>query len=146
MREYYRDPERTAEVLTDDGWFRTGDLGVWDEDGYLTLVGRARELIISGGLNVYPREVEEAIARLPGVREVAVVGLPDDDLGERVAAAIVIEPEGPAVDAEGVIAHCRRELASFKAPRTVAFVEALPRNAMGKLLRHALRDRLLETS
>jgi malonyl-CoA/methylmalonyl-CoA synthetase len=145
-RGYWNDAGATAASFTSDGWFRTGDLGVRDADGYLTLVGRARELIISGGLNVYPREVEEAIARLPGVREVAVVGLPDDDFGERVAAAIVIAPEGPAVDAAGVIAHCRRELASFKAPRTVAFLEALPRNAMGKLLRHTLRDRLLETS
>jgi malonyl-CoA/methylmalonyl-CoA synthetase len=140
---YWNDPGATAAAFTSDGWFRTGDLGVWDADGYLTLVGRARELIISGGLNVYPREVEEAIARLPGVREVAVVGLPDADFGERVAAAIVVAPEGPAVDEEGVVAHCQRELAGFKAPRTIAFVEALPRNAMGKLLRHTLRDRLL---
>ena len=145
-RGYWNDADATAAAFTADGWFRTGDLGVWDADGNLTLVGRARELIISGGLNVYPREVEEAIARLPGVREVAVVGLPDPDFGERVAAAIVVAPEGPAIDAQGVIAHCQRALASFKAPRTVAFVAALPRNAMGKLLRHHLRDRLLETA
>jgi malonyl-CoA/methylmalonyl-CoA synthetase len=144
-RGYWNDADATAASFTPDGWFRTGDLGVWDADGYLTLVGRARELIISGGLNVYPREVEEAIARLPGVREVAVVGLPDPDFGERVAAAVVVAPQGPAVDTQGVIAHCQRELASFKAPRSVTFVEALPRNAMGKLLRHTLRDRLLET-
>ena len=141
---YWNDADATVASFTPDGWFRTGDLGVLDADGFLTLSGRARELIISGGFNVYPREVEEAIASLPGVREVAVVGLPDPDLGERVTAAIVVAPEGPEVDEEGVIAHCQRQLAGFKAPRTVAFVEELPRNAMGKLLRHALRDRLLE--
>ncbi|MFO8151097.1 MAG: AMP-binding protein [Trueperaceae bacterium] len=141
---YWKDADATAASFTSDGWFRTGDLGVLDADGYLTLSGRARELIISGGFNVYPREVEEAVASLPGVREVAVVGLPDPDLGERVAAAIVVAPEGPAVDAEGVVAHCQLQLAGFKAPRTIAFVEELPRNAMGKLLRQAVRDRLLE--
>ncbi len=140
---YWNDPDATAAAFTSDGWFRTGDLGVLDADGYLTLSGRARELIISGGFNVYPREVEEAIAALPGVREVAVVGLPDPDLGERVAAAIVVAPEGPEVDEAGVTAHCQRRLAGFKAPRTIAFVDELPRNAMGKVLRHDLRDHLL---
>ncbi|MBW6455246.1 MAG: AMP-binding protein [Trueperaceae bacterium] len=140
---YWNDPDATAAAFTPDGWFRTGDLGALDADGYLTLSGRARELIISGGFNVYPREVEEAIAALPGVREVAVVGLPDPDLGERVAAAIVVDPEGPAVDEAGVTAHCQRRLAGFKTPRTIAFVVDLPRNAMGKVLRHELRDRLL---
>jgi len=141
---YWNDADATAAAFTPDGWFRTGDLGVLDADGYLTLSGRARELIISGGLNVYPREVEEAIASLAGVHEVAVVGLPDPDLGERVAAAIVVAPEGPQVDAGAVTEHCRRQLAGFKAPRTIAFVEGLPRNAMGKLLRHVLRERLLD--
>ncbi len=145
-RGYWNDPEASAAAFTPDGWFRTGDLGVLDADGYLTLSGRARELIISGGFNVYPREVEEAIASLPGVREVAVVGLPDPDLGERVAAAIVLAREGPGVDEAGVIAHCRRRLAAFKAPRTIAFVVELPRNAMGKVLRHELRDRMLTTT
>lgn len=143
---YWNDPEGTAAAFTPDGWFRTGDLGALDADGYLTLTGRARELIISGGFNVYPREVEEAIASLPGVREVAVVGLPDADLGERVAAAVVVEPDGPEVDAARVVAHCQRLLAGFKAPRTVAFVEALPRNAMGKLLRHVIQDELRKTA
>jgi malonyl-CoA/methylmalonyl-CoA synthetase len=143
---YWNDPEGTAAAFTADGWFRTGDLGALDADGYLTLTGRARELIISGGFNVYPREVEEAIASLPGVREVAVVGLPDADLGERVAAAVVAEPDGPALDGERVVAHCQRLLAGFKAPRTVAFVDALPRNAMGKLLRHVVQEELAKTA
>ena len=144
-RGYWRDADATAAAFTADGWFKTGDLGTLDEAGYLTLAGRARELIISGGFNVYPREVEEHIAALPGVREVAVVGLPDPDLGERVAAAVVRSPEGEPVDAEAVIAHCKRHLAGFKAPRSVTFVDALPHNAMGKLLRHAVRDALLGT-
>ncbi len=143
---YWNDPDGTVAAFTADGWFRTGDLGTLDADGYLTLTGRARELIISGGFNVYPREVEEAIASLPGVREVAVVGLPDADLGERVAAAVVVDPSGPEVDAERVVAHCQRLLAGFKTPRTVAFVEALPRNAMGKLLRHVVQDELGKTA
>ena len=142
-RGYWNDPEASAAAFTPDGWFRTGDLGTLDADGYLTLSGRARELIISGGFNVYPREVEEAIASLPGVREAAVVGLPDADLGERVAAAIVRDPRGPEIDAGGVTRHCRERLAGFKAPRTVVFVEELPRNAMGKVLRHVVRERLL---
>ena len=143
---YWNDPDATAAAFTADGWFRTGDLGTLDADGYLTLTGRARELIISGGFNVYPREVEEAIASLPGVREVAVVGLPDADFGERVAAAVVADPDGPELDAARVVAHCQRLLAGFKAPRTVAFVEALPRNAMGKLLRHVVQDQLGKTA
>ena len=142
-RGYWNDAAATAAAFTPDGWFRTGDLGELDADGYLTLSGRARELIISGGFNVYPREIEETIASLPGVREVAVVGLPDPDLGERVAAAIVVDPNGPGVDEEGVTAHCRRRLAGFKAPRTIAFVDELPRNAMGKVLHRELRDRML---
>lgn len=142
---YWNDPDATAAAFTADGWFRTGDLGTLDADGYLTLTGRARDLIISGGFNVYPREVEEAIASLPGVREVAVVGLPDADLGERVAAAVVVDPSGPEVDAERIATHCQRLLAGFKAPRTVAFVETLPRNAMGKLLRQVVQNELGKT-
>ena len=140
-RGYWRDPEGTRAAFTADGWFRTGDLGILDDDGYLTLTGRARDLIISGGFNVYPREVEDLIATLPGVREVAVVGLPDPDLGERVAAAVVAEP-GAGVDGPSVVDLCKRHLAGFKAPREVVFVTALPRNAMGKVLRHELRDAL----
>jgi malonyl-CoA/methylmalonyl-CoA synthetase len=137
-RGYWRDPEATREAFTDDGWFRTGDVGTLDGDGYLTLTGRARELIIRGGFNVYPQEVEAVIATLPGVREVAVVGIPDPDLGERVAAVIAVEV-GHHLDPARVLEHCRRHLAGFKTPSEVAFVAALPRNAMGKLLRHELR-------
>ena len=140
-RGYWRDADATRAAFSEDGWFKTGDLGVRDADGYLALTGRARELIISGGFNVYPREIEELIATLPGVREVAVVGVPDADLGERVAAAIALEA-GHSLDAATVVDLCKRHLAGFKAPREVAFVTALPRNAMGKLLRHEVRDAL----
>jgi malonyl-CoA/methylmalonyl-CoA synthetase len=140
-RGYWNDPEATRATFSADGWFKTGDLGTRDADGYLTLTGRARDLIISGGLNVYPREVEDLIATLPGVLEVAVVGLPDADLGERVAAAIALR-DGYRLDAGAVVDLCRRHLAGFKTPREVTFVAALPRNAMGKVLRHELRDAL----
>ena len=140
-RGYWRDADATRAAFSEDGWFKTGDLGVRDADGYLALTGRARELIISGGFNVYPREIEELIATLPGVREVAVVGVPDADLGERVAAAIALEA-GRSLDAATVVDLCKRHLAGFKAPREVTFVTALPRNAMGKLLRHEVRDAL----
>jgi malonyl-CoA/methylmalonyl-CoA synthetase len=135
---YWRHPEATRDAFTDDGWFKTGDLGTLDDDGYLTLTGRARELIIRGGFNVYPQEVEAVIASLPGVREVAVVGLPDADLGERVGAVISVE-SGHRLEPEQVVDHCRRHLAGYKSPSVVAFVAALPRNTMGKLLRHELR-------
>jgi malonyl-CoA/methylmalonyl-CoA synthetase len=138
-RGYWRDPEGTRAAFSADGWFKTGDLGRRGADGYLTLTGRARELVISGGFNVYPRELEELIATLPGVREVAVVGMPDPDLGERVTAVIALEP-GQELEADAVVALCKRHLAGFKTPRQVVFVPALPRNAMGKLLRHELRD------
>ena len=110
-------------------------------DGYVTITGRLRELIISGGFNVYPREVEEVLAQCPGVREVAVLGLPDPDLGERVTAAVVASD--PALSAETVIAFCRERLAPYKKPREVAFRSALPRNALGKVEKHVLREQLI---
>jgi len=138
---YWNRPEATAEVFAGEGWFNTGDLGRRDADGYFTIEGRAKELIISGGFNVYPREVEEVIATHPAVAEVAVTGAPDPDLGEAVVAAVVPAGEAP-VDrsalGEELVAHCRAQLASFKKPRRVVFLEALPRNALGKVLKHEL--------
>ena len=134
---YWGLPERTAEATTPDGWFRTGDLGHLDERGRLTLVGRSGDTIISGGLNVYPADVEAVLEVLPGVAECAVVGLPDPDLGEVVAVAVVVEP-GAQADEAVLVAACA-PLARFKHPRRVAFVDALPRNAMGKVDRVALR-------
>jgi malonyl-CoA/methylmalonyl-CoA synthetase len=136
---YWRKPEQTAESLTADGWFRTGDLGTFTPDGYLTIVGRAKDLIISGGLNVYPKEVEERIDAMRGVRESAVVGVPDRDFGEAVVAIVATEPSHALTEA-GLIAELKREIAGFKVPKRVYFVDELPRNAMGKVQKNVLRD------
>lgn len=120
---------------------KTGDLGWQSLDGYFTITGRARELIISGGYNIYPREVEDVLATYPGVSEVAVIGLPDPDLGEQVVAVIVPVPDQPLA-ASNIIAYCRERLASYKKPRRVVFVEGLPRNALGKVQKHLLAARL----
>jgi malonyl-CoA/methylmalonyl-CoA synthetase len=139
---YWNRPDATEESFDGEGWFATGDLGSVGEDGYFTISGRAKELIISGGYNVYPREVEEAIEGCPGVSEVAVVGLPDPEFGERVGAAVV--REDPGLTAEKVTSFCREDLAGYKKPRQVVFVEELPRNALGKVLKHRVRDKLSE--
>ena len=140
---YWKRPEATEESLDDEGWFATGDLGSVGEDGYFTISGRAKELIISGGYNIYPREVEEAIEGCPGVSAVAVVGLPDPEYGERVVAAVV--RDDPALTAENVRDFCREDLAGYKKPREVVFVDELPRNALGKVLKHEVREELSET-
>jgi malonyl-CoA/methylmalonyl-CoA synthetase len=132
---YYERPDANAEAFTDDGWFRTGDLGEFDIDGYLTLVGRSKELIITGGYNVYPREVEEALATYPGVQEVAVIGRPSERWGEEVTAVVVAA--GPVV-ADRLRAHAAERLADYKVPKRIEFVDELPRNALGKLLRSEL--------
>jgi malonyl-CoA/methylmalonyl-CoA synthetase len=139
---YLNRPDATEESFDGDGWFATGDLGSVSEDGYYAISGRAKELIITGGYNVYPREVEEVIEGCPGVAEVAVVGLPDEEYGERVAAAVVRDDEG--LTAEEVRDFCREDLAGYKKPREVVFVEELPRNALGKVLKHEVRERLIE--
>jgi malonyl-CoA/methylmalonyl-CoA synthetase len=139
---YWRRPDATAESFDAEGWFRTGDLGEHDADGYLKITGRARELIISGGFNVYPREVEEVLASHPGVAEVAVLGLPDPDFGEQVVAVVVPHAGTPAPEAQALVDWCKDRLASFKKPRRVVFVQALPRNALGKVQKHLLKDQL----
>jgi malonyl-CoA/methylmalonyl-CoA synthetase len=132
---YYERPEANAQSFTDDGWFRTGDLGEFDDQGYLTLVGRSKELIISGGYNVYPREVEEALSTHPRVREVAVVGRPSETWGEEVTAVVVaVSP----VEVEELRAHAAGQLAPYKVPRRIEFADELPRNAMGKVVRGEL--------
>jgi malonyl-CoA/methylmalonyl-CoA synthetase len=137
---YWNRPDATAEAFNADDWFKTGDLGWRSADGYYTITGRARELIISGGYNIYPREVEDVLAEHPAVAEVAVLGAPDPDLGEQVVAAIVPKA-GKAPDAADIIAFCRERLASYKKPRHVVFVESLPRNALGKVQKHLLAER-----
>jgi malonyl-CoA/methylmalonyl-CoA synthetase len=136
---YWRRPDLARETFTDDGWFRTGDLGAFDSDGYLELVGRSKDLVISGGLNVYPRDVEEVLDALVGVRESAVFGIPDDDLGERVVAVVVAD-EGVDLDPEELRSAARQRLAGYQLPKRIAIVEGLPRNAMGKVEKAVLRE------
>ncbi len=137
---YWRRPDLTATEFTADGWFRTGDLGRFDDQGYLHIVGRSKDLIISGGLNVYPKEIEDVIDRLEGVVESAVVGVPDADFGEAVVAVVVCAP-GVTVDPAALRAGVRERLASFKVPKRVHVVDSLPRNAMGKVEKAVLRRR-----
>lgn len=138
---YWQRPDATAEAFTSDGWFKTGDLGWRSADGYFTITGRARELIISGGYNIYPREIEEVLARHPAVAEVAVIGLPHAEMGEQVIAVVVLRAEQRA-DADELIAFCREQLASYKKPRQVVFRDLLPRNALGKVQKHLLAGQL----
>ena len=138
---YWGEPELTARELSPDGWFRTGDLGRLGPGGYLDIVGRAKDLVISGGLNVYPKEVEDAIDRVDGVVESAVVGAPDHDFGERVVAVVVLQP-GAHLDEPALRARLRQDLAAYKVPKEVLFVDQLPRNAMGKVEKAVLRRRL----
>lgn len=137
---YWQMPEKTAEEHTEDGYFKTGDLGVLSDDGYLNIVGRGKDLIISGGLNVYPKEVEEVIDALPGIVESAVIGLPDPDLGEAVTAVVVAPADARERWADGVlIAALKERLAGYKVPKAVHFVDQLPRNVMGKVQKNVLR-------
>ncbi len=132
---YWEQPEATAESFADE-WFRTGDLGAADPDGYLRILGRSKELIITGGLNVYPREVEDVLLSHPGVGEAAVVGLPSEEWGEQVTAYVVPTADPPTERA--LLDFAAGQLASFKCPREVRFVDDLPRNALGKVLKHEL--------
>jgi long-chain acyl-CoA synthetase len=138
---YYDDPEATASVLSDDGWLRTGDMATTDDDGYLYLVDRSKDLIIVSGFNVYPAEVEEMLLTHPAVAEAAVVGVPHPHTGEAVKAYVVTVP-GTDVDEDTLIEHSLDHLARYKCPSKVIFVDALPRNASGKLVRRSLDDAL----
>jgi malonyl-CoA/methylmalonyl-CoA synthetase len=141
---YWQMPDKTREEFTADGWFRTGDVGEWVAEGpakeYLRLAGRAKDMIISGGLNVYPKEIEEIVDAMPGVAESAVIGVPDPDFGEAVTA-VVVAANGQSIDGDAVIAALRREIAAYKVPKRVHIVAELPRNAMGKVQKNVLRER-----
>ena len=136
---YWRMPEKTKEEFTADGYFKTGDVGKIDKDGYITIVGRSKDLIISGGYNVYPAEIESYINELPGVAESALVGVPHPDFGE-VGVAIVIPKPGAALDAEEIVATLKSKLANFKIPKHCFVVSELPRNTMGKVQKNLLRE------
>jgi malonyl-CoA/methylmalonyl-CoA synthetase len=139
FKGYWRMPEKTAAEFRADGFFVTGDLGKIDDAGYVHIVGRGKDLIISGGLNVYPKEIETEIDGLPGVIESAVVGLPHRDFGEGVTA-IVVKAKGADLTAEAIVSALAGRLAKFKQPKQVIFVDDLPRNAMGKVQKNILRD------
>jgi long-chain acyl-CoA synthetase len=141
MPGYWQDPEATREVLDAEGWLHTGDVARQDEDGFVYIVGRKKDMIISGGFNIYPVEVERVIEGHPGVQEVAVIGVPDAIWGEAVKAVVVPRP-GVTIATEDIIALCTRHMASYKKPRSVDIVvEELPKNFQGKILKRELRDR-----
>jgi acyl-CoA synthetase (AMP-forming)/AMP-acid ligase II len=139
MLGYLDDPEATSKAIDADGWLHTGDVGHVDERGYLTITDRLKDMYISGGFNVYPAEVEQALARMPGVADSAVVGVPDERLGE-VGRAFVVRRD-PELSTEDVVAYCKGVLANYKMPREVSFIDELPRNASGKVLKFQLRGR-----
>jgi malonyl-CoA/methylmalonyl-CoA synthetase len=139
FKGYWKMPEKTQAEFRSDGFFITGDLGTIGPDGYLRIVGRGKDLIITGGLNVYPREIESLLDDLPGVEESAVVGLPHDDFGEGVTAFLVLKP-GARLTQEDVTGNLGDRLARFKLPKRVLFVDQLPRNSMGKVQKSALRQ------
>ena len=136
---YWREPELTREALSEDGWLRTGDLARVDAEGYIYIVDRKKEMLVSGGFNVYPREVESVLAQHPAVYEVCVIGVPDDHWGEAVKAVVVLR-QGMGADAEALMQFCEGRLAGFKRPRSVDFVPALPKNSNGKLARKEVRE------
>ncbi|MEY2618744.1 MAG: hypothetical protein RL522_1746 [Pseudomonadota bacterium] len=139
FKGYWRMPEKTQEEFTADGWFKTGDVGRIDERGYVTIVGRSKDLIISGGYNVYPAEIEGYINEMPGVAESALVGVPHPDFGE-VGVAVVVAKPGARLEAETLIAALKAKLANFKIPKRCVVVDDLPRNTMGKVQKNLLRD------
>jgi long-chain acyl-CoA synthetase len=140
MKGYFDRPEETAAALTNDGWLRTGDGGYLGDEGHLFLTDRMKDMVVSGGENVYPIEVEEALANHPAVADVAVIGVPDERWGEAVMALVIRAP-GAEVTAEGLIAFARGRLAGYKLPRSVEFVDELPRTPSGKVLKRELRER-----
>jgi malonyl-CoA/methylmalonyl-CoA synthetase len=132
-------PEKTAEEFTSDGYFKTGDVGKFDKNGYVSIVGRSKDLIISGGYNVYPKEIESFIDEIDGVVESAVIGVPHKDYGEAVTAVIVAKPEAK-ISENDVIAELKTKIANFKVPKRVFFLSDLPRNTMGKVQKNVLRE------
>lgn len=138
MRGYWKMPEATEETLA-GGWLHTGDAGRFDDEGYLYICDRLKDMIVSGAENIYPREIEEIIYQMPEVAEAAVIGVPSDEWGETVKAVVVARP-GATITEQAVIDWCRANLATFKAPRSVDVIDALPRNATGKVLKTVLRE------
>ena len=141
MKGYYDNTVATQETLK-EGWLYTGDVGIIDRDGYLYLTGRKKELIVSGGDNIYPAEIETVLHRHPLILEAAVIGVPDEYWGESVKA-IVVTKSGKAIDEQEVIEYCKSRLASYKKPKSVDFIDALPKNAAGKVMKDELLKRYI---
>ncbi len=140
MSGYWKDEEKTAKAFTKDGWLRTSDTGYRDEDGYFYLAGRGDDMIIRGGENISPEEVENVLYSYPKIEEAAVIGVPDPDWGQEPRAIVVLKT-GESATGEEIMEHCRQKLASFKRPRSVVFIDELPRNPMGKVLKRVLREK-----
>ncbi len=138
MRGYYRRPEETEKTIV-NGWIRTGDMARMDDEGYMYIVDRKKDMVLSGGFNIYTKEVEQVLLEHPAVLDAAVVGVPDAIFGEAVAAFVELRPDSK-LDAATLIEHCRERIAGYKKPKHVFFVEALPRNALGKVLKAPLRE------
>ncbi|MFH2128904.1 MAG: long-chain fatty acid--CoA ligase [bacterium] len=143
MTGYFNKPEETANALK-DGWFYTGDIGYMDEEGYLYISDRKKDMIIAGGYNIYPREIDEILYEIPNVAEACAIGIPDPYRGETVKAFVVVTP-GETLTEETIIAHCKRKLAAYKVPKQIAFMDELPKSAIGKILRRELREMELES-
>jgi fatty-acyl-CoA synthase len=143
MKGYYKMPDKTAEVIDEDGWLHTGDLATMDEDGYFTITGRADDMIIRGGENIYPREIEECLYTHPGISDVQVYGVPDEKYGEKVAAAVIKKKDASLTD-EDVKEYCRENIAHYKVPEYVDFVEEYPMTASGKIQKYKLREAAVE--
>jgi acyl-CoA synthetase (AMP-forming)/AMP-acid ligase II len=140
MTGYWKDEEKTSQVMTDDGWLRTSDKGWMDEDGYIYLAGRGDDMIIRGGENISPEEVENILQSHPDIDEASVIGVPDPEWGQEPRAIVVLK-EGKSVSEDEIKEYCRSKLAGFKRPRSIVFIDTLPRNAMGKVLRKELREK-----
>ena len=139
MRGYLDDPERTAETIDQNGWLHTGDIGIMDQNGYLDITDRKKDMIITGGFNVYPAEVENSLMSHPEIGQIAIVGAPDERLGE-IAVAFVVPTKQTAPTEEGIINWARERIANFKVPRQIIFMNDLPTNASGKVLKFELRE------
>ncbi|MDG2473642.1 MAG: AMP-binding protein, partial [Pseudomonadales bacterium] len=140
MQGYFNNPAATAETIDADGWLHTGDVGILDEQGYLKITDRLKDMIISGGFNVYPAEIENGLASIDGVVQSAVIGIADERMGE-VPKAYIVKAQGSDLDAQQVIDWCRTNMANYKVPRAIEFIDAMPLNASGKIVKGELRQR-----
>jgi long-chain acyl-CoA synthetase len=145
MKGYYKNPEETAKAFTDDGWLHTGDVGYMDEDGFVFVTGRIKELIIKGGENIAPREIDEALLKHPAVLEAAAVGIPDQDYGQEIMACIVLK-DGELCCEDELRAFCRQELGAYKTPKVFRFQQELPKGPSGKVQRLKLLDAASESA